>query len=74
MAIYCAALSFTVPFIVGAGSAPYVSFHMSTAWLVLTVYGFLKYRAEGSPSLLGLPLALYWPYMMAALCVRYHCI
>jgi len=65
-ALLSAVLSFVVPLgairIQRAGLASgSVAIALSTAWLVLTIYAIRKYGKLGAWTLLGMPLALYWP-------------
>jgi hypothetical protein len=71
-------MSCVFPRIVGSidyGSVLFVSLPLSLLWLILAIYAFAKYRKRGLWTLLGLPLALYWPYITFALyyeCYAHH--
>jgi len=69
IALICAALSSVFPLVGGARLAIYVGFPLSVAWLFFLGYGLTKNPMHCWRSILGLPFALFWPYVAFAL---YH--
>jgi hypothetical protein len=79
-ALATAALSFVseaLGLFVGLGSAPYVTFvlyvslALSALWLAIVIYAIVTFRRRGLWSMVGLPLVVFWPYMVTAL--SYSC-